>query len=430
MNANERRLRLGRWLVLAVPAMLYVVSYIHRVAPAVVAADLMRAFAITASALGNLAAIYPYVFVVMALVAGGLADTLGPRWTLTLGAATMAVGAALFGLAPTFAVAYGGRLLVAVGASVILIAWLSLAAAWFRPGEFGTISGWTQAVGNLGALVASSPLALLVESLGWRLTFVTIGTATLLLGILVFILVRDHPEGARTVGGSTSLSDVVRAVPALVGNRRTWPPVLAAAGMYASLIAFQGLWAVPYLTQVYGLGRVSAANTVALLAVGMAVGAPFVGWLSDRVLGRRRLPMAVSVGLFAACWLPLAAPGFPRVDAAWLPLFFFVMGFASSGLALVWTCVREVNDPSRVGLAVSFSNMPVFLSFALLQWLTGVILDAHWTGASVAGVRVYPASAYEAAFAVCLGVSVAAFVSACLVTETRCRNLWLAARQP
>src|SRR2546427_172506 len=144
--------------MLLVPASLYVFSWVHRVAPAVVAADLMRAFSITAAALGNLAAIYPYVFAAMALVAGGLTDTLGPRWTLALGGATMGLGAAVFGGASTFGVAFAGRLLVGLGASVMLIAWLSLAAAWFRPDEFATISGWTQTVGNAGALLAASPL--------------------------------------------------------------------------------------------------------------------------------------------------------------------------------------------------------------------------------------------------------------------------------
>src|SRR5437773_2170131 len=114
--------------MLLVPASLYVFSWVHRVAPAVVAADLMRAFSITAAALGNLAAIYPYVFAAMALVAGGLTDTLGPRWTLALGGATMGLGAALFGGASTFGVAFAGRLLVGLGASVMLIAWLSVAA--------------------------------------------------------------------------------------------------------------------------------------------------------------------------------------------------------------------------------------------------------------------------------------------------------------
>src|SRR5207244_4789427 len=81
--------RAARWVILLVPASLYLFSWVHRVAPAVVAADLMRAFSITAAALGNLAAIYPYVFAAMALVAGSLADTLGPRWTIALGGVTI-----------------------------------------------------------------------------------------------------------------------------------------------------------------------------------------------------------------------------------------------------------------------------------------------------------------------------------------------------
>src|SRR5438874_11631253 len=147
--------------MLLVPASLYVFSWVHRVAPAVVAADLMRAFSITAAALGNLAAIYPYVFVAMALVAGSLADTLGPRRTLGAGALAMGLGALVFGLAPSFAVVVLGRLVVSIGASVILIAFLTLAAERFRTDDFATISGLTQTVGNLGGLAAAGPLALL-----------------------------------------------------------------------------------------------------------------------------------------------------------------------------------------------------------------------------------------------------------------------------
>src|SRR3989454_2498678 len=81
----------ARAAVLVVPAAIYVLSYVHRIAPAVVATDLMQAFAITAASLGALAAIYPYVFVVMAFVGGSLVETLGPRLPLTTGATTMAV---------------------------------------------------------------------------------------------------------------------------------------------------------------------------------------------------------------------------------------------------------------------------------------------------------------------------------------------------
>src|SRR5438445_11232298 len=127
--------------MLLVPASLYVFSWVHRVAPAVVAADLMRAFSITAAALGNLAAIYPYVFAAMALVAGGLTDTLGPRWTLALGGATMGLGAALFGGASTFGVAFAGRLLVGLGAALFRRAEPGEAPPRDRPAQCASTAG-------------------------------------------------------------------------------------------------------------------------------------------------------------------------------------------------------------------------------------------------------------------------------------------------
>ena len=54
------------------------------------------------------------------------------------------------------------------------------------------------------------------------------------------------------------------------------------------------------------------------------------------------------------------------------------------------------------------------------------MLDAGWAGAMAAGARVYPGEAYRAAFTLCFAVAVASAILACLVTETRCRNIWVA----
>jgi sugar phosphate permease len=422
-----------RWrvVIFAVPAAVYLFSHFHRVAPAVVATDLMRAFTIGGATLGQLAAIFPYTFVVMALVAGSLVDTLGPRWTLTMGCVTMGAGSALFGLAPVLPVAFAGRLLVGIGASVVLIAWLTLLAEWFRPDRFATVSGSTQGVGNVGALLASTPLAMAVEALGWRHTFVLIGVVTVLLASLAALLVRDRPQAVGLApvnprpAHAATLAEVLAGIPGVVTNGRTWPPVLAAGCVYATEIAFLGLWGVPYLTQVHGFERVAAANMVALLPIGLIVGSPLVGWLSDRWLQRRRLPFIVFTALYTACWVPLALPG-ARLGPEVLGTLFFLMGLTSSGLILVWACVREVNNPARVGIAMGFCNVPIFLAFALLQWLLGVVLDARWQGLAVAGARLYPPTAYATAFALCLAISTAGVLAAAFVTETRCRNVWRA----
>ena len=412
----------ARLVVVAVPATLYFFSYFHRVAPAVVAADLMRAFGITAASLAVLAAVYPYVFAAMALAAGSLADGVGPRWTLAGGGVAMALGTALFGLAPTFAVAVSGRLLMGVGASVVLIAWLSLIAAWLEPDEFATAAGWTQTVGNVGALAASTPLALLVEAAGWRETFVLIGGLTLVLAVVVLTVVRDRPAGAAAARRREGLAAVLRGIRAIVSNAASWPPVVAAGGMFATVVTLQGLWGVAWLTQIYGLRRVQAASMVALLGLGVAIGAPLAGWLSDR-WRRRRAPFVGFSAAYALCWLVLVIAGDGRLGAVWLAPFLLAMGVAGGGLALVFACVREVNDPARVGLAIGFCNMPIFLGFAVVQLVSGFVLDARWQGLAVQGARVYPAEAYRALFTVCLAIAAAAAMAAALVSETRCRNL-------
>jgi len=311
---------------------------------------------------------------------------------------------------------------VSIGASVILIAFLTLAAEWFRGDEFATISGLTQTVGNIGGLAAAGPLALLVDAIGWRGSFETIGAVTVVLAGVAVLGVRERPDPRpRTV--SRSVREVVAGIPGIVGNPRTWPPVLAGAGMYSTVIALQGLWGVSYLTQVHGLSRVQAAADVAWIAVGVVVGAPLVGRISDRWLGARRPPFLTFSALCAAGWLPLVAPVL-EPPIAWLPVVFFVLGFSSSGLILVWPCVREVNDPTRVGVVVGFCNIPMFLLVAVMQWLTGYVLDRGWTGLETAGTRVYPATAYRAAFGLCLAVAVGAVALAAFVTETRCRSVW------
>ena len=130
--------------------------------------------------------------------------------------------------------------------------------------------------------------------------------------------------------------------------------------------------------------------------------------------------MVVFAALYAACWLPLVLP--MRLPVTVLGPFLLLMGL--TGLILVWSCVREVNDPTRVGVAVGFCNAPIFLAFAVLQWLTGAMLDARWTGLVEAGARVYPPDAYRAVFILCLGLALGGLVAAFFVTETRCRNVW------
>ncbi|HQR66716.1 MAG TPA: MFS transporter, partial [Thermoanaerobaculia bacterium] len=136
--------RRTRWIGWSVLALVYVVSYFHRTAPTVLAKSLMADFSATGAEVATMAALYLYVFAALQFVVGAVVDAWGPRRVVSGGALLMAAGAFLFSAARGLPVAYGARLVVGAGASVVFIGTLKYVAAWYRPDEFATLAGLTQ----------------------------------------------------------------------------------------------------------------------------------------------------------------------------------------------------------------------------------------------------------------------------------------------
>src|SRR5262245_33690336 len=136
-----------RAIVFGLALATYVLSFFHRTAPAAIAGELTRAFSISSTVLGTLAGTYFYVYTILQIPVGILADTTGPRRLLAVGAMIAAAGSLLFGLAPVWELAAIGRTLVGIGVSVAFISVLKLAAVWFPPQRFATVTGATMFAG-------------------------------------------------------------------------------------------------------------------------------------------------------------------------------------------------------------------------------------------------------------------------------------------
>src|SRR5512143_4293991 len=178
-----RRFLGTRRIVVGIALAGYVLSFFHRTAPAAIAGELVQSFAIDGAILGTLAATYFYVYTVLQIPVGVLADTLGPRRILAAGSLVAGLGSLAFALAPTWEVAAAGRTLVGVGVSVAFIAILKISAVWFPANRFATLNGFTMFAGNIGAVIAGAPLAWLVTQTSWRSVFVGLAALSLLLGV-------------------------------------------------------------------------------------------------------------------------------------------------------------------------------------------------------------------------------------------------------
>jgi sugar phosphate permease len=205
-------------------------------------------------------------------------------------------------------------------------------------------------------------------------------------------------------------------------NPHTWPPFLTFFFLYSALGNLL-LWAVPCLRDVYGVSTTEAAVFASAPSLALLVSAPVTGWVSDRLVHRRKAPYTMLTSGLAGLWVAWV------LTLGSLPLWgvfvlFFTMGIFSAAFVLTWPIGREVNPPHLAGVAVAVVNLGGFLGAALTQAPLGALLDARWTGAMVAGARAYPIDAYRTAFAACAGfVAVAALVSF-FVRETRGVNVY------
>src|SRR5574343_327016 len=277
-----------RWLALGIVAFAYVLSFFQRFAPAGIAQDLAAAFQTSAASLGALAATYFYVYTVMQIPTGILADTLGPRRILMLGGIIGGVGSFLFGFAPSLDIALVGRTLIGLGVSVTFIAMLKLIAVWFEENRFATMVGICMLIGNLGSVLAGAPLSAVAQETGWRGVFVGVGVASLILAALCWLVVRDRPEPAAATDGVGPRFDrtvLFKSLLSVVRNRATWTAILVNTGLSVAFFTFAGLWSVPYLMQVHDMTRPVAASHLSLWFGGFAIGCLLLGSLSDR-LGR------------------------------------------------------------------------------------------------------------------------------------------------
>ena len=180
--------------------------------------------------------------------------------------------------------------------SVTFISLLKLNAAWFHDRHFATLTGLSILLGNIGALLAASPLAWALGFVSWRTVFVAVGGLSLGVAVLGWMMVRDHPGKAglpsmRELDGKAAHpphdGHWYDGLVVVAKNRATWPGFWVNLGISGSFFAFGGLWAVPFLHDVYGMERGHCHGAYVHAAAGFAAGAFFVGTLSDR-LGRRK----------------------------------------------------------------------------------------------------------------------------------------------
>ncbi|MGL4737352.1 MAG: MFS transporter [Cellulosilyticaceae bacterium] len=366
------------WILVA---LVYVIVFFHRLATGAVREEVLTDFGLLDSPKGGslftmLGVMYMYAYMLMQVPTGILADTWGPRKTIAAGTMLAALGSIIFGLSPHMGVAFLGRFVVGIGVSVTFVCILKIIADWFPKERFATMSGMTSFVGNIGSLLALTPLVVMTDAVGWRTVFIVIGCVSMAMAILCYCVIREKQVSIKVVEQEDQ-EPMIKILGSMLRNKKLYPPMVIFALTFGSTMALTANWGVTLLMDVYGVEKVAATNVLSMVTLGVAIGCVAIGKLGD-TLGSARKPMLLFGGVHFVCWV-IFATGI--VSFKGLYILFFVLGLSGTSFIVSWGYAKQQYPQRYSGMAMSLMNFAGFLGGALIPQLVGGIYDLLAQGA-------------------------------------------------
>ena len=393
MTEATREVAVPRFPVVAVLvpfALVFALCNYYRTVNAVLAPHLIAQLSLSAGQLGLLISVYFLVSALFQAPLGLLMDRFGPRRVQGVLIVIAGIGAIIFALGTSWPVLLTGRAIMGIGAAGGLMTSIQAVTLWFPSSRWPFFNGFVMSIGALGSLAATLPTQYMLDLFNWHHLLVGVAFIGILGSLSLFVIV---PEKRKAPKGET-LGDQLRGMAAIYRDRLFWrfaPLYLATTG---STMAFQSLWAGPWLHDVGALDAEGVASHLLVLSL-LQIGSYFlVGFIATE-LGKRNVPLTRIVKIGSAIYISTLTPLLlPSGTGMWSVIL--GIGLLSNVNTLCYPILSQHFPAAMTGRATTALNSFFFVGAFLVQFAIGIVIDL--VPATEAGH--YPTLAYQLAFAV------------------------------
>jgi MFS family permease len=355
---------------------LHLMSQFLRNSVGVIAPNLAQDIHLGAAGIGLLSSAFFLSFAAAQIPVGIAIDRYGPRRVMFSSVGIVVLGISVFALGTDAETVILGRVLMGLGCSSFFMGPLVVYSRWFPANRFSTLTGMQLGVSGMGMLAATAPLAYGTAIIGWRTTFLVVAAVGVVLGIVMYAVVRDDPPGRAQPQRTESLADSLRGLVRVARTPSFVPVFLLQFFSYSAIVTVLGLWAGPYLSHVYGF-------SIATLFWGP----------TDRLFRSYKRPVLLGAAATTVLLAWIAVVGRPSQSA--LIVWFVLLGMAASFTPVLTAHGRALFPPELTGRGLTLINLGTMAGVFVMQALTGAVVG--WFDAPGG---VYPLDAYRAAFAV------------------------------
>jgi MFS family permease len=409
-------------IICAMASFFYLYDFAIRVMPAAMTNELMQIFNIGSPGVGILASLFFYGYLIVQIPGGLLLDKFGPRKIITSAFFVSASTTFLFLATPYFAVAGFARFFMGLSAGFAYIGALLLVSRWFSAKYFALLAGSIQIMGCIGAIIGEAPFATMIAHIGPIHAINIIAAIGLIATILFWFIIKDFPPGQERLQQIYHDADIWMKLKSICKNNQTWCIGTYALLCWSPISVFASLWGVPYFMNIYHISAEHAGYAVAMIWIGMAMGGPIFGAVSNAIQ-LRKLPLLFASVLGVIGTLSIIFPY--QINFYLMHCFLFLFGVAGSAPAITFGLVQDINHPRCTATASGFNNMAMIIGGATFQLITSILLQRGWHGEIIKGHPFYSTHDFQHALIIlpaCYFLSF--FVGLFLIKETSCRPIY------
>lgn len=415
-----------KWLIWGVGIAAYLLALINRSSFSALGPTAQEHFGAEATVLSSFLVLQLVVYALCQIPVGVSLDRFGTSWVIATGLLLMSLAQLALSTTDLIPVAIGARILLGAGDACIFTSVVRLVAEWFTRQQSPVVNQITGLAGQVGQLVAVTPLAAVIGAFGWLTGFASLAAIGVVILILVAFIMRDGPGAGTIAERLTGKNQEIATTPAPVladtgpiiltevlpvvgpGSSGVMPAIsslvkrpgvrLAFWVHFSTMFApdsFLLLWGTPFLTG--GLGYTDAQAHLVLDAaivasmVGALVFGPMISKYSDH---RVSLALGGVITMFAS-WIVLIA--WPGAAPLWVTMIVGVIMGAGIPLSMIAFDVVRTHAPKRQrGVATGLANMGGFTAALVTVLMVGVVLDLMGAGTP----ETYSLAGFKAAMAV------------------------------
>lgn len=382
------------WLIWAVAMTFVLFQFTLQLSSGVLIEQVAISFKLSASHAGVMSASYYYIYVLLQVPAGILADRFGARRILSIGSFACGLGCLIFATSSSITMAEFGRLVMGGGGALSFVGVLYLVQHWFPVHRFAMMVGLTETVGLVSSIGGSVLMAEVITDVGWRETMMAAGIISITIALFCWLIIRDSPTG-RVMIPTSDRHQFIQQIKGLVKNVTIWLNGIYNGLVYAIITVFTALWGIPFLSLKYNISLAASTTMNMSLFAGAALMCPIVGWLAGRFQCHRTL-------LFLGALLPaiIMTVVIYTTPPIWLMfVLLFSVGVCMSPYVLNFAIADSLAPDQSRSTCIGITNGLCMSSAPIFQVVVGSLLDFSHRDPSMVIVGQYQLHDYHTALA-------------------------------